>query len=109
MLLLLWVYERTLQSVTSLPSLALGHSPAGHSLGDGWPTAVIDWSEMLRDVETIDVEQLIAWVAHFPRTSGIRVYLPSVTHRASMSRLQRSLQSMGCTVTLRVLPAAHSA
>ncbi len=92
MLLLLWVYERTLCSVTSLPSPALGHSP----------TAVIDWSEMLRTVETVDVEQLIAWVGNFPRTSGIRVYLPSVAHRASMSRLQRSLQSMGCTVTLRV-------
>ncbi len=102
MLLLLWVYERTLQSVTSLPSLALGHSPAGHSLGDGRPTAVIDWSDMLRTENAIDVDQLLAWVGTYPRASGIRVYLPSVAHRISTQRLQRSLQSMGCTVTLRV-------
>jgi hypothetical protein len=103
MLLLLWVYERTLSSVTSLPLLALGHSPAPSfdKLRTG-SAAVIDWSETLRTESVIDVDQLIALVSAYPRASGIRVYLPSVAHRASMQRLQRSLQSMGCTVTLRV-------
>jgi hypothetical protein len=84
--------------MTALPSSTIGPSPA-----------VIDWSEMLRGSDTTpDVEKLIAWVGTFPRISGLRVYLPSVAHRASMSRLQRTLQSMGCTVTCRLASPVRS-
>lgn len=86
--------------MTSLPSLTNGHSPAGAGV-------VIDCSSMHESLG--DLDRLIAWMSSCPRSNGMQVYLPSVAHRASMQRLQRSLQSIGCTVTLRVHSRSASA
>lgn len=88
-------------SMTALPSST---PPAPRSLGEVGPTplaaqsgVVVDWSSVT------DVNAFKQWVSTCPRPSGIRVYLPPVAYRASMYRLQRSLQSLGCTVTCRVI------
>jgi len=82
---------------TSLPH----HSPGPHSASGA---VVVDWSDFAPSVDGVqhDVEKLLNWVSTCPRPSGIRVYLPSVRYRAAMYRLQRSLMSMGCTVTCRI-------
>lgn len=110
MLLLSWVYERTLTSVSTLPH----HSPAQHSHGDVGPGpsparsgVVVDWSDLAPGVDGVQpsVDELIRWVGTCPRPSGIRVYLPPVRHRAAMQKLRRSLLSLGVTVTCRMRPA----
>jgi len=94
--------------MTSLPCSTLGHSPDPSfdklrtgsvfgEVGTAMSGVVVDWSSVS------DAQAFMDWIGNCPRPSGIRVYLPSVAHRASMQRLQRSLQSMGCTVTCRVL------
>lgn len=82
--------------MTSLPHHSPGHSPAVSG-------PVIDWSavETQNDISQ-NIQTLVSWVGSFPRTSGIRVYLPTVAHRASMRRLQCRLQTLGCTVTCRM-------
>lgn len=91
--------------VISLPS----HSPAGRSsLSEGRPTGVVvDWSDLAPSVDGVqmNIDELISWVSNCPRKSSIRVYLPSVLHRASMYKLQKALITMGCTVTCRFRPA----
>jgi hypothetical protein len=80
--------------VTSLPY----HSPGASVMQSD---VTVDWSSVT------DVSEFMKWIGTCPRPSGIRVYLPSVAHRASLQRLQRSLQSMGCTVTCRVVSQAR--
>lgn len=77
MLLIHRVYERTLQAVTSLPSLDFGHSP-------------------------IDADALVQWLSECPSRQSVRVYLPSRATGGSSIRLQRTLQSLGCIVTCRI-------
>lgn len=88
--------------MTSLPH----HSP-GPSSRLGRSGVVVDWSDLAPGVDGVQpsVDDLIAWVGSCPRPSGIRVYLPSVRHRAAMQKLRRSLLALGCTVTCRMRPA----
>jgi hypothetical protein len=82
--------------MTSLPH----HSPTAEASG-----LVIDWSmsdDRQNDALAGHISSLVAWVETLPRESGIHIRLPSVRHRTSLRRLQRTLQTMGCTVTCRM-------
>lgn len=64
---------------------------------------IIDWSNFEKNVERNyedhDMDTLINWVKSHPRRSNIHVYL----RQTNTSRpLQRSLQTLGCTVIARV-------
>lgn len=96
------MYECTLSSVTSLPY----HSPVGDVITPGVQdvhstssAVVLDWSE---EPQMESVENMLTWLSACPSPAGIRVYLPASNRDASMQRLQRSLQSLGCTVTRRI-------
>ncbi len=64
---------------------------------------IIDWTNRLLPADDaaqgdIDVEELIQWVKTHPRRSNIHVYLRSDLRSGRTRRLQRSLQTLGCTV-----------
>jgi hypothetical protein len=88
------------QFVTSLPRSSPAHSSAASNV-------VVDWSDLAPSADgvQVNIEDLLKWVNSYPRKSQIQVYLPSVRHRATMQKLQRSLLSMGCIVTCRFRPA----
>ncbi len=76
------------------------HSPTAGASG-----LVIDWSmadDRNHDALSGHISSLVAWVETLPRESGIHIRLPSVRHRAPLRRLQRTLQTLGCTVTCRM-------
>ncbi len=66
---------------------------------------VVDWSRVSSVIHpqdgNVDAEALVDWVRRSPLRSRIHVYLkPSVKERGGRA-LQSTLQSLGCTVTMR--------
>ena len=63
---------------------------------------IIDWSNRLPPQggmeDGMDVDDLIRWVKSHPRRSNIHVYLRTDLRSGRTRRLQRSLQTLGCTV-----------
>jgi hypothetical protein len=82
--------------MTSLPH----HSPTvrSSSLVIDWPPSADDGQDALSE----HISSFVAWVETLPRQSAIHVRLPSVRQRASLRRLQRTLLTLGCTVTCRM-------
>ena len=64
---------------------------------------VIDWSE--EDVEAGGtVQTLVSWVKGYPRSQDVHIYLSAARREAlNLRLLQRTLQSLGCTVIARVV------
>ncbi len=62
---------------------------------------IIDWSNVAANVDTSyadqDIDTLINWVKAHPRRSNIHVYLRT-SPQSQTRMLQRSLQTLGCTV-----------
>lgn len=77
--------------MTTLPC----HSPTVSGIAHECASFVVDTSNI------VDVSAFVDWMSACPRPQGIRVYMPPVSRGASLQRLQRSLLSMGCTVTCR--------
>ncbi len=90
--------------MTSLPR----HSPAAEASlpRDGAGAGlVIDWPEHAgpaQEVLSEHIASFVGWVGSLPRESSVHVRLPSVRQRSSLLRLQRTLLTMGCTVTCRM-------
>lgn len=64
---------------------------------------VIDWSEENLDAGGA-VQNLVSWVKGYPRAQDVHVYLSAARREAlNLRLLQRTLQSIGCTVIARVV------
>ncbi len=86
-------------------------SPVGiRSIGTRKPKVVIDWSNIHTNTPHLDTEpylgQLLSWLQAYPNTSDVQVTLQSKCNDAVGRRLQRTLQSMGCTVVTRYFSVA---
>lgn len=89
--------------MTSLPhhSPAVTVDPFRGAVNAG---LVIDWPENAYAQDAALSEHIgsfVGWVGTLPRRSSIHVRLPCVRERTSLLRLQRTLLTMGCTVTCR--------
>lgn len=66
---------------------------------------VIDWSEENLDAGGA-VQNLVSWVKGYPRSQDVHIYLSAARREAlNLRLLQRTLQSIGCTVIARVIPS----
>lgn len=74
---------------------------AGRSLGEG------RWADMMAvadsQTHTNNILSFLEWVRTAPDRAHIHVVLPPVRRYASGTRFQRTLQSLGCTVTRKTL------
>ena len=64
---------------------------------------VIDWSQENLDTGGA-VQNLVSWVKGYPRSQDVHIYLSAARREAlNLRLLQRTLQSLGCTVIARVV------
>ena len=68
-------------------------------LAEKQPRVVIDWSDLS---SLQNSEGMIDWVRQYPQQKDIHVYLRSAGQR----QLKNTLQSLGCTVTMRLAGVA---
>jgi hypothetical protein len=65
---------------------------------------IVDWSQELPKADTdlqLEVDHLMNWVKSYPERTAVQVYLRRSLSNSRDRMLQNTLQSLGCTVTMR--------
>lgn len=72
----------------------------------GWTKAahvIVDWSQpqSAPAAEAVQMEDLVRWIRTYPERTAVHVYLRRSLTNTRGRLLRNTLQSMGCTVTMR--------
>ncbi len=65
---------------------------------------IVDWSSLqgkAPDDVQLEIDHLMSWVKSYPERTAVQVYLSRSLSGTRDRMLQNTLQSLGCTVTMR--------